>query len=79
MNIIDYEKELKETRELLKKEKAKIHKTKIICLCFAIFFMIASLFFVVAGVITNNVILIVKYVFLFVTILVATILIYKLN
>lgn len=79
MNIIDYEKELKEARELLKKEKAKIHKTKIICLCFAIFFMIASLFFVVAGIITNNVVLIVKYGFMFVTILVTTILIYKLN
>lgn len=79
MSIIDYKKELKEARELLKKEKAKMHKTKIICMCFAIFFMIASLFFIVAGVITNNVILIAKYVFMFVMILVATILIYKIN
>ena len=77
MNNINYAKELKELRELQKKDEAKMKKTKIICMCFAIFIMIVSLFFIVAGAITNNSVLILKYILVFAVMLVATILIYK--
>ena len=76
MNTLDYAKEL---RELLKKEKAKIKKTKIICMCFAIFFMIVSLVFILVGAIANNGVFMLKYAFMFVITLVATIILYKLN
>lgn len=74
-----YKKVIKELKKLQKKEEEKTQKTKITCMCLNIFLMVVSLAFILVGAIVGNGVFILKYAFMFVITLVATIIIYKLK